>query len=190
MDNALATATLVVTGALVVAPGSAQATPFPETWYADSSGHAFCFAGSGWTTPYRDVVYWAMDRLGQPTDMTTLLERNGPSPGACVSGSDIQWYVWNLPAGTRGQTRCADWTSSNVCNSAVVDMDFAELDKGTDDWYDRRKTAVHEIGHTVGLGHHSPSAHDCAMISGEVPSRDMKWRTYHSHDIGHINGRY
>jgi hypothetical protein len=65
-------------------------------------------------------------------------------------------------------------------------LDYPQLDVGINDWYDRRKTAVHEVGHSVGLGHDAISA----MISGEVPSIALVWRRYSPHDIGHLNANY
>jgi hypothetical protein len=52
-------------------------------------------------------------------------------------------------------------------------------------WHNRRKTAVHELGHSVGLGHDTISA----MITGSV-STALQWRRCRSHDIGHINSHY
>lgn len=188
----VAAVALAVAGTLAATAGSAQATPFPETWHADNKNHSYCFAGTprDWTTAKRKVVHWGMKRLGSTTDMVTAQEDDGPGLGACVFDTDIQWWLWNLPAGVRGEAKCMDWNSGSVCNSANINMDFPEIDKRGDDWYDRRKTALHEIGHTVGLGHHSPGTHDCTMVSGEIPSRAVKWRSLHAHDIGHINARY
>lgn len=174
---------IVAFAATLAAPTAAHATPYPETWLPDNRTHAFCFSSSFNTTAERDVAYWAMDRLGEPTDMISKVE-------ACASGTDLYWYAVNLGPGLRGEAQCMRSLDNGRCDTADIRMDFAELNSGGDDWYDQRKTAVHEIGHTVGLGHHSPSAHACAMVSGEVPSRDMKWRTFHSHDIAHINATF
>ena len=55
-----------------------------------------------------------------------------------------------------------------------------------DDWEDRRKTAVHEVGHSVGLGHDTISA----MKQGEIPDSSLTWRTFSADDITHINDEY
>jgi hypothetical protein len=167
-------------------PAAATATPFPDNAdgrIADSAGHAFCFESGFGAVEHRDVVYWATDYLGDATDMTTSVEN-------CAGGTDVRFQAVNLPAGVRGDRECTVAISATECDVSRVRIDFGEIDQGDDDWYDRRKTAVHELGHTIGLGHHSPGAHDCAMFSGEVPSLDIKWRHYDSHDIGHINDTY
>jgi hypothetical protein len=174
----------VVVGAVVVAPAAAQATPFPETWLADSAGHAFCYTSTFNNYPeHRSRVAWGMDRLDDQTQMTDIQE-------GCAGGTDIWFSRADLPAGTRGQAQCQTWLGGNRCDSANVWIDFIELNSGSNDVEDQQKTVVHEIGHTVGLGHHSPSAHNCAMISGEIPSTSLTWRSFHSHDVGHINAAY
>lgn len=106
-------------------------------------------------------------------------------------GTDIVWWAISIPTpGVRGQTTCQAYLTGWRCDRSWVDLDFAYIDEGDNDWFDRRKTAMHEIGHTIGLGHHSPAAHDCTMVTGEVPSTDIKWRSYDAHDIGHINAAY
>ncbi|WP_216209962.1 hypothetical protein [Amycolatopsis aidingensis] len=177
-------------GTVLVAPGSAQATKFPETYLADSQSHGYCFVGGGWFQSRKNSVHYAMDKLGDPTDMTTFMERGGAYPGDCKPGTDVAFFAADLPGNVRGLAQCADWNSSDRCNKSKVTMDYPQLDEGPWDWQDRRKTALHEIGHTVGLGHHSPGAHDCAMLRGPIPNKNLKWRQLHPHDHYHINRQY
>ncbi|MFD0900786.1 hypothetical protein [Actinomadura sediminis] len=179
---------LAAATAFALTPGAAQATPFPETWLADSRTHAYCFIESSGSNPWwhsqKEAVEYAMvEQLEKPTDMVAKRE-------SCASGTDVWWWKRDLGPGVRGEAQCMTWVSGNRCDSADIRLDFAELDKGGNDWHDRRKTAVHELGHTVGLGHHSPGAHDCAMMSGEVPNTDVTWRRFHPHDRYHINQTY
>jgi hypothetical protein len=175
---------VVVIGAVLGTPASAQATPFPETWLADNGAHAYCFTSTFDNfAANRAPVTWAMNRLDAQTDMSDI-------PEACATGTDIWFYRIDLPAGIRGQAQCTRFNDNGRCATADVRMDFPELNIGDNDLQDQQKTAVHEIGHTVGLGHHSPAAHDCAMVSGEVPSTALKWRSFHAHDVTHINQTY
>lgn len=121
-------------------------------------------------------MYW----LDQTTDMTSQAQ-------SCLNYTDVWWYKADLPAGVRGQRVCVVVGDiPSVCDRSNVSIDFAEVDIGSNDWEDRRKTACHELGHSVGLNHDTASC----MISGEIPSVGEQWRRYSSHDVGHINAQY
>jgi hypothetical protein len=165
-------------------PGQASATTYPETWLPDSFIHTYCFT-SGFSSG-RDpgTGTYAMSILDSTTDMSIS------NFGACTDNTvDIWWWALDLAGTVRGQAECIFWSGSR-CDSADVRIDFDQIDIGDNDIADRDKTSVHEVGHTIGLGHHSPAAHNCAMISGEIPSLDIQWRRYHSHDISHINATF
>jgi hypothetical protein len=174
-----------VVTALVVMQVPAHANPFPNNadgTFADNGTHTYCYT-SGFTTD-RTVASYAMSVLGSTTDMNDLFPT---TPQFCsFRETDVWWWEMNLPGNLRGQRTC-EWESpASICKSSDLRMDFAELDLGDDDWYDRRKTAVHELGHSVGLGHDTISA----MRSGEIPDTSLTWRRYSAHDISHINARY
>jgi hypothetical protein len=174
-----------VVAALCAVQVPAHANPFPNNadgTFADNGTHTYCYT-SGFTTD-RTVASYAMSVLDITTDMTDLFPT---TPEFCTfRETDVWWWEMNLPDNIRGQREC-EWESpAGICKSSDLRMDFAELDEGDNDWYDRRKTAVHELGHSVGLGHDTISA----MRSGEIPDTSLTWRRYSTHDIAHINARY
>jgi len=163
----------------------AHANPFPNNYnlsVADNDLHTYCYTDTFVTDP--SVADYAMAVLGNTTDMTDELMIDPPFCGL-FRGNDVWWWEEDLPAGTRGERSCELVNVPGKCASSDVRLDFAELDIGTFDWEDRRKTGVHEVGHSVGLGDGNG-----AMITGEIPDATLQWRTYTAHDIGHINTQY
>lgn len=169
--------------ALVVAAAGttpAQADTYPATLLPRDSNHTYCYSGYV-RTEERSVYYYAMDTVRATTDLSVEYKPT------CSSYTDIFWSRnGGLPPGTRGRWTCQQVYGNSMCSRASIQLDFTELRLGDDDWYDERKTAVHEAGHSLGFNHDSSSA----MISGEVPNRDLQWRRYSAHDLSHVNGRF
>ncbi len=159
----------------------AVADTFPGNYdgrVADSYLHTYCFLST--FSGYEAVGHYAMrNALDNTTQMTDVFQ-------SCTNNTDVWFQRANLSPGVRGSRVCSVPTSSTVCNRSTITLDFAEIDRGSNDWHDRRKTSVHEVGHSVGLDHDTVSA----MISGEVPSTALVWRRYSNHDIAHINNQY
>lgn len=167
---------------LMTGGGSAYADTFPgnaDHRVADGSVHTYCPTSSFVFEEKKQVAEYAMYYLDATTDMSD-------SAGSCQNSTDVWWFNANLTGSLRGSRVCAVAASSTVCDRSNVSLDFQQLDIGSNDWYDRRKTSCHELGHSVGLNHDSSGC----MISGEVPSTATSWLRYNSHDVGHINDQY
>lgn len=131
---------------------------------------------------YPNLPQLTMDeQLAAPTDATVTRQATCHTTG--TARTDAIWLAGNL-VGMRGGTRCVSMVN-NICDSAHITLDFAELNLGTDDKEDRRKTACHELGHSVGLSHRDDAV-DC-MINGEIPSTASQWQNYGYHHRQHIN---
>lgn len=179
----LAIAATLVVGIAALAIPQALADPFPGTndgRRADGTTHVYCYHES--VTIYGPLSY-AMVNLDSQTDMTRSYS------STCYSSTDVVWIEGDLAGTLRGSRGCVKAISSTICDSSELTLDYAQIDVGSDDDEDRKKTACHELGHSVGLGHHDTSS-DC-MRNGAVPSTALQYRQYRDHVVtSHINPNY
>lgn len=149
--------------------------------HPDGSSHSYCFQpmDSGAKENVRNAENFALD---DRTDARVVFHRECDYVGG--SETDVSWDTVSLPGTTRGKAYCEDFDNGK-CDQFYAELDLAELRKGPHDGGDITKTACHELGHTVGLTHHS-SGYGC-MISGEMPNANVSWRRYVAHHRAHIN---
>lgn len=178
---------LIAAGSALLAVSMLQAVAgadsFPDNYdtrLADSTTHTFCYESSFTTST--TVGKYGMIRLDNSTDMDYF------EYSTCANNTDVWWMEADLAPGKRGSRTCAVPESSSRCNRSNITLDFVELDVGANDWHDRRKTALHEVGHSVGLNHDEGSTN--CMRSGEVPSTAYSYRSFSSHDENHIDTEY
>jgi hypothetical protein len=172
---------------LIATQSPAHANPFPnntDSTVADNGLHTYCYT-SGFTTD-ASVASYAMSVLGNTTDMDDQFPIDPPF--CQFMETDVWWFETDLTGTDRGVRDCWIESPTGTCTSSDIKLDFAQIDTGAGGvWEDRRKTAVHEVGHSVGLGHDTISA----MRQGEIPDNSLTWRTYSAHDITfHINDEY
>jgi Matrixin len=185
-----AMAAAVLLGAFV-APRPALAVM--DILQADNNSHTYCFT-SGFTTDTA-VADTAMDVLVEDTEFTVSF--SGTCSGSrTASLVDVWWSEMVLIASNRGEEQCrvqkggsSDPFLLPYCETADVRMNFPLIDSvGTaNDALDREKTAVHEVGHSVGLAHHT---HVCAMRTGELGGTNQALRRFHADDIAMIDDNY
>lgn len=160
-------------------PSSADS--FPDNHHdglADSSTHTYCF--QSWVSDASVGHYAMRDILDDTTDMSDSYSTT------CTTSTDVVFRDVNLGGSLRGRYTCMTWYSNDRCNYSIVELDFAQIDIGSNDWHDRRKTSGHEVGHSVGTNHDTISM----MISGSIPDTSVTWRRFSSHDITHVDASY
>lgn len=179
----------------VAVPTSAQADEWGPVvhpgvlFYTDNSTVTYCYT-QGFNS-FRAVADEGMRILDATTDLTSQLPG---TPEFCeFDQTDAWWWSVDFPGSTRGRTTChlvAPWDGT-ICQGHDIQMDFPQLDIGSNDPEDRLKTAVHELGHFLGLQHDTPDGAGSAMISGEIPNTNIQYRRWSSHHINqHLNVRY
>lgn len=102
--------------------------------------------------------------------------------GDCVTATDTIWIAdTSLTPGTRGSYQCKEFNSTGYCASAYIRLNPDELT----DTLNLRKTACHELGHSLGLKHHADPYADC-MMSGYISSGHQNYNSAH---VTNINKR-
>lgn len=154
---------------------------------ADSSPHSYCFDASFDTDLHSAATHAMETALEQDTQMSAQYH------GTCATGVDVKWYesdiIFEETRGTWGCVTPPYPDPGDICWAGEIVLDKVKIDVGDDDEADRRKTACHEAGHSVGLEHGNYKT-DC-MINGEIPAPTGAWKTYNLHHINdHINPTY
>lgn len=155
--------------------------PPDEGYEADSVIHTYCFEAAFDADLEEHADYAMQTSIDVDTDVQDLFV------GTCDSTVDVEWRDANLDPGVRGQYQCIS-LSGTICFASRVTLDPDELDEGFFDFWDRRKTACHEAGHSLGLRHGARKG-DC-MRNGEIPNTDLRWRRFNDHHIFHIDLTY
>lgn len=151
-------------------------------WLADNSAHSYCKTASLDADLHSLLDDVMTHSLGNSTDMTV-------HPETCQLQTDAWVYDADLPGVARGAYTCnSGQLIGNVCSSASVTVDPAQIRIGDFDADDFKKTFCHEIGHSVGLAH--ASNHTDCMRNGEIPAPIGQWKHYNAHHDGHINAQY
>ena len=178
---ALATAA-IATSASADSWGDTESNPIDGTGpHPDGSIHTYCFEPMD-TSVHDNIVAAEDNALDAETQANVSFDSSCDYSGG--TETDVVWDTANLSGSRRGTSWCEDW-DNGLCDQSYVELDVAELNVGSNDELDTTKTACHELGHTVGLTHHS-SGYGC-MLSGEIPSTDLQWRRYVAHHKDHIN---
>lgn len=190
---AVTVATLV---GVVVVPRPALA--IMDILQADDNVHSYCLTSNFTTAP--NVAHNAMSVLDTTTEFG--ITNSGTCSGnRTASLIDVWWSEVDLPAGVLGQEQCRVQKGGSTdpfllpyCETADIRFDFPAVDAPTtnNDALDREKNAVHELGHSVGLGHHETRI--CAMRSGRVvettTANRLAERRFEAADITMINDNY
>lgn len=164
---ALVACTVVVGAGRV---GANVYTTSPADNKPDNFEHTFCWTSSFTSTPLRNAAANAMANLDSQT-------RYFDTATGCTSVTDVQWEQVGS-ANYFGLYECITYNAVGECDRSRVTLNNAWP---MDNDIQRRKTACHELGHSVGLLHDNGLG---CMISGSVSAETS---TYDAHDVGHMN---
>ena len=136
------------------------------------------------------AVNWVLDTQYDPTDLSAYLTTTDNLP-------DVRLWDWNYGAGKpQGWVDCpADNTGigykvpgdsdTRWCRGQIIRFNSCWNDQEDYDTDTERYLVCHEIGHTLGLLHHSLNS----CMRTEVPLY-LAVPNLLSHEIGHINAGY
>lgn len=172
----LCTACALLTALTFIGVSPARANPFgPEWgwWFNENDTPRFWYDNSA-DGNWQDAGEKARHEDLNPTDIDS-------SKVGLHENSDVAVYVGQYGTDWYGDTNCIS-PSGEVCHHWHVRFN-EEIHQYEQN--ERRSTACHEYGHTVGLKHYEN--HQDNITCMEVPH----WHfDYNAHDVHHINSHY
>jgi hypothetical protein len=147
----------------------------------DNFTHTYCIT-VGVNVVLTNAIHAAMENLDNQTSYSDVFF-------SCPSFPNVADAIWqqSTTISARGDYLCQRFNSAGLCIQARLRLNPNLLT----DTANRRKTACHEIGHSVGLKHGTDADNnlynDC-MKSGPVVA-DQLFDQYDSHHVTHINNR-
>lgn len=185
------TVVLTASLALLLPTSAANADPAFPGGRPDTGGgtHTWCVINN----PAVVLHETAYDSMLHMRDQT-IVGRAYHDP--CVPSTDVKW-VWNpyLQGDAYGTAVCVAEHSDGKCDQFIVTLYRKIIDLAPYPDSQLRKTACHELGHTLGVSHYtgsnypgSDTSHSC-LRSGDVPTPNKSWHTtYGKHHVNsHIN---
>jgi hypothetical protein len=197
-----ALAAIVSIPLLVVAvaiPAAADSWPVNENFRPDRGSHTYCWSNSSLPTEaVRNQMYYAMDYMNDNTKAKRAYHLH-----CDLSGSGQTDVVWARGGSAIGTARCVVKWSNRRCdrydvrvNETLIRDHYSNSTHRTRQY---RKTACHELGHTLGLNHFTTNHdrygngdtsyyHGSCQRSGWDGKVTSSWiRTWESHHRSHIN---
>ncbi len=151
----------------------------------DKGKHTWCYVGGFTMSATADA---AMTWLRTQTVVQTAYH------STCTATTDVRWSQGSVP-GSYANAVCKVRNSKGYCGRYRITLNKAVIDASAYPASQRRKTACHELGHTVGVQHYygnaypgSDTTHSCLRTSG-VPAPNKSWHTRYGvhHRVVHIN---
>lgn len=179
----------------VASPAAADTWPFNSNFRPDTGNHGYCYSSVyPPSSAVRAQMYNAMVYMTDSTAANRSYASNCDLSGA--GQTDVVWREGGMSdTGNIGEASCTVFwanTSPRRCDRFLLRVNGSLVRSHYSSSANRnrqyRKTACHELGHSLGLNHYpSPYTASCQR-SGWTGTVTSSWtRTWTSHHRSHIN---
>lgn len=187
-----ASVALVTLSLTLVAPqASADTWPFNSNFLPDKGNHIYCYSTAAPpTSAVRTQIANAMAYMHNNTSAKRSFHSTCDLGGE--GQTDLVWQEVSLSSGAIGDARCVVKWSSGRCDRYLTRLNGplvrSHYSSSTYENRQFRKTACHELGHTLGLDHYPSPYNSSCQRSGWTGTISDSWtRTWTAHHRGHIN---
>lgn len=143
---------------------------------ADNFEHTYCYGGSLAGDGFQTAAGYGMSNLVAQTKFTKTYM------SSCSSNTDVV-FKRDDSINAYADTLCMAFVSgTNKCNRARVRFNGKLLNALGQPMVNKKSTACHEVGHTGGLAHGTPS--DC--MTNVTPTTNVH---YNAHHKSHLNNQ-
>ncbi|OLF12553.1 matrixin family metalloprotease [Actinophytocola xanthii] len=186
---------------------SAWRLPSTFSWSYNGAGAPASVASTALTALKAGTatVFTAAYRCGGTTPLktthvyagTTTLTAQVSAQGTCTGNDGVSVTSWgSLPTTTLAYT-CVYYRTSTmtvIASDMLIDNKlhgwFTTLPAGCSNKFDLQAVAVHERGHTAGLGHVDQATHSSQVMAPKMPSCSTVHRTLGAGDVRGLKVMY